>query len=325
MTDMFVVLLDEKLKSDLQGELRALRRRGKQVKRRLPPHERDLFEYLIRRAVDHRAVEGRELNRVLQGHRAVVTARRLLKDGRGNVGDDIDKTGGESTWRTEAARAAMKKVKAEARWLGIEETAAIAAACSLELQAGNCSEHAEVVTVLAGVELRRGQTAHVIESTEAGHQWSELHLNGRQPDPGDVVMDAWAKGPAVFREDSRYARDVGPWMSSYHLDRRAADQVVERMTELADRIKSDDVQAIIQEKLTSLKEQNFRYVERWPSTSVMSDAFFDETNARLVALERNEKGRMLQQIVAAGAARQLKRSVKQAAEEAHRWLFPPEG
>jgi hypothetical protein len=218
----------------------------------------------------------------------------------------------------------MKKLLAEARWLSIEETAATAAACALALRAGNCSEHADVVTVLAGVELRRGQTAHVIESTEVGHQWSELHLNGREPDPGDVVMDAWAKGPAVFREDSRYARDVRPWMSSYHLDRRKAEEVVERMTELADRIKSDDVQAIIQQKLTSLKEQNFRYAERWPSTPVTSDAFFDDTNARLVKLRRNEKGRMLQQIVAAGAARQLNRNVKQAAEEAHRW-FPPEG
>jgi hypothetical protein len=324
MTDMFVVRFDAKLKSDLQGELRALRRRGKQVKRRLPPHERDLFEYLIRRAVDHRAVEGGELNRVLQGHRAVVTARRLLKYGRGNVGDDVDKTGGESTWRTEAARAAMKKLKAEARWLSIEETAAIAAACALALHAGNCSEHAEVVTVLAGVELRRGQTAHVMESTEAGHQWSELHVNGRQPDPGDVVMDAWAKGPAVFREDSRYARVVDQWMSAYHLDRRAADQVVERMAELMGRIHSDDVQAIIQEKMASLKEQNFRYAERWPSMSVMSNEFFDETNVRLVALELNEKGSLLKQIAAAGAARRLKRNVKQAAEEAHRW-FPPEG
>jgi hypothetical protein len=324
MTDMFVVLMDEKVKSDVQAELRVLRRRGKKGKRGLAPHERDMFGYLMRRAVVHRAVEGSELDRLVMADRAVVEARSIMNMGRGNVGDDIDKTDRRSTWHTEAARILMKKLLEDARWLSIEETAATAAASILALRAGNCSEHADMVTVLAGPKLKRGQTAHVVESTERGHQWSELRVNGREPDPRDIVMDAWAEGPAVFRGDSEYARSVGPWMSSYHLDRRAANRVWKRMDELVDRIQSDDMQASIQESLTSLEEKNFSYNERWPLTSVMSEEFSAKTDERLNTLKSNEAGRMLLQITAAGVARQFKRNVKQAAAEAHRWLLPPE-
>jgi hypothetical protein len=323
MTDMFVVLLDEKLKSDIQAELRTLRRRGKKGRRKLTARELPAFEYLMGRTADYRTIEGRELRRLDIGNDAIIRSRRHLYHGRGNGEAEVEATSSKNAMRADIARDLYDMLIREARWANVEEIAAIDLATALEMRAGNCAEFAALATAYAGFELPRGATAHVVEGKEEEHQWSELRVNGCAPGPDDVIMDPWAEGPAVLRQDSEFASNPEASVSSHHLDRRAAKQVLSRAHELLKLLSEPDWKRKKQERWAYYKARNFKYAQLRPPTPVIGEHFLRTVDQRLESVRSRPAGRMLQQIVAAGAARQLNRNVKQAAKEAHR-KFPPE-
>jgi hypothetical protein len=323
MTDMFVVLLDEKLKSDLQGELRALRRRGKKGRRRLNEREMLNFEYLMGRTADLRTIEGRELKRLIIGNDAIIQARRHLYHGRGNGKAEVEASKNENAIRSDVARDLYWELLGEARWANVEEIAAADVAAALEMRAGSCTEFAALATAYAGVELSRGETTHLIEGKEEDHTWSELRVNGCDPGADDVIMDPWADGMAVLRQDSAFGFDTTGIVSSHHLDRRAAKRVMGRALELLQRLGEPDMQKKKNDFWAGYKAKNYTYGGLRDPTPVIGAHFLRTVDERLRSLGSQPAGRVLQQIVAAGAARQLGRNVKQAAQEAHR-RFPPE-
>ncbi|WP_035227168.1 hypothetical protein [Paracidovorax oryzae] len=181
------------------GELRS---RG--VPTGLPAPRRDmagdalLRPYVMARAIDGRHVEGPDLARLRQAHGTVEATRRLLSIGRGNVAQDIERTGGESLRGMIAAKAVAGHL-VDAGWPQVAANAAGAIAA----RAGNCDEHAALAALLHVPRLRPQEALCQVISHEIPHVWTEVRGDGGPED--DLVMDAWLEGPAVFAPDGQWS------------------------------------------------------------------------------------------------------------------------
>ncbi|MBR7962437.1 hypothetical protein KDW41_18500 [Burkholderia vietnamiensis] len=76
------------------------------------------------------------------------------------------------------------------------------AAVSRFIQAGNCSEHGYLSAFLVSQAMKPDEWVRIMSDANADHTWSTLSRQAK-PAADDVVLDAWAEGPAVFAEDSR--------------------------------------------------------------------------------------------------------------------------
>ena len=178
------------------GMLAGLAPRG-----RLSDGECQLGGYLMGRELVVGPVEGADFDSIRRANQTVIDTRAALRHGRGNVREDIDYSGGQSTVRTVAGR------RLEERLLATEVPPDISrVASALTAQAGNCAEHADVAAFLHAARMREGEQVYTIGHETIDHQWAEWRGEGSEGERR-IVMDAHAKGPAIFAEDGTYSHN----------------------------------------------------------------------------------------------------------------------
>ncbi|WP_157644597.1 hypothetical protein [Burkholderia ubonensis] len=152
-----------------------------------------LAAYLTARSTINRTIEGEQLHGLRKANDTVNAARDLLPYGRANVTADVAKSP-ETYWRNEFMSFRPQGLGSVARYT----------AMVMKVGAGNCGAHAAVTTGVHAKKLSLGETLLVCSAQDFDHQWSETVL----PSGDRVVMDAWADGPAVMAEDSKFSPNV---------------------------------------------------------------------------------------------------------------------
>lgn len=180
-----------------------------------------LAAYLLARDIDGRRVFQPEMDRLRKANESVGNTRRVLKFGRGNVGTDLRATGNESRFRTKAAR----QLKAElymrggGRFVAYAEQMQHSTTAATVLGSGNCGEYTSVTSIRHSSRLDAGETVHYVTSAGHGHAWAEERVPADDVSGAStIVMDGWAKGPAVLAPDSRFAANRGQVESQVQLD-----------------------------------------------------------------------------------------------------------
>src|SRR5690242_3473659 len=100
--------------------------------------ECQLGGYLMGRELVAGPVEGADFDNIRRANQTVIDTRTALRHGRGNVTDDIEYSGGQSTVRTAAGYYLGRSLPSNYP----EEVRRVAGA--MTAQAGNCTEHADV-------------------------------------------------------------------------------------------------------------------------------------------------------------------------------------
>ncbi|CAM3358795.1 Transglutaminase superfamily protein [Paracidovorax anthurii] len=308
-----------------------------------PVRDHSLQAYMTARAVDDRRLDEAETASLLQARASLDATRRALFRGRGNVSTDIEASQGDSTVRTAAGRwvgrsylSKKYSVKvAIAKFWPFKKTVKpeqglTAAAGAIAAGAGNCGEHAFVGALVHAPRLEAGQKLHVVGHAEVDHMWTEIRNPGDAP--RDIVIDAWGEGPVVFVEDAEFAADREKVRTSRVFDH---DQGVQAGDTVTGWLENDG--AGIGAFLAKAEEKigpNYRYPRDkvFLPTQVISAAFDKRARERLeapvdekvfaglahepdfVALARRR--RLLNEVVAAGAARATGSSVAQGSKDA---------
>ncbi|WP_439894186.1 hypothetical protein ACS7SF_21685 (plasmid) [Ralstonia sp. 25C] len=191
------------------------------AKTKITEAELPLAAYLLMRAVDGRPVAGPEIARLRLANASVNETRQLLKHGRGNVNVNVRATHNESTWRMKAARTFRqeREQKAKVPWNAFEQRAPYSAAAASVFGAGNCGEHTSTTSVYHSRRLAPNEEVHYVNAPAAGHAFAESRIpsapEAEQPER-TVVMDAWAKGPAVLAADAHFAKRRSGLQSLLH-------------------------------------------------------------------------------------------------------------
>jgi len=247
------------------------------TRKALSDGECQLGGYVHARQVDGRPVEGPALERLKRGNETVMETRQALAHGRGNVTADINDSNGLSTIRTEAGRNARPKIP---RHYGQKLRVA---ASTLAAQAGNCGEHAYVATFLHAGKLQNDEKVYCVGSTKKDHGWAELR--GKTSDrTDDVVMDAWAKGPAIFAVDGALSKDEHAVETEHRYDRRSGAKAHVKMQKLQ-RNEHSQIQADVHEEMAKLGP-DFRYPSDessvWTATPVISKEFAERVVDKMI-------------------------------------------
>ncbi|MCQ2991018.1 type III effector [Pseudomonas tremae] len=180
----------------------------------LPEALSSLPGYLLLRRLDHRPVDQEGINSLIPADKAVTEARRALPFGRGNIDVDAQLTNQESRARTVAAR----RLRKDAEAAGHEPMPAnapmnwhvLVAMSGQVFGAGNCGEHAHIASFAYGALAQENgrpedENIHLVASTEEDHVWAETDES--RSGTSTIVMDPWSNGPAIFAEDSRFAKN----------------------------------------------------------------------------------------------------------------------
>jgi len=315
-----------------QAEIDALRRQGAEAQG-IAPSELDLSRYLTRRAFNKQIIESDDLERLLRANRTINETRNLLSLGRGNVHTDLARTDHTSFRHVKASRDLFRQMKSDYQPDTLEKHQALRAATTMALRAGNCGEYAGLATLISACSLKPGETANQVGTPKSGdHDWSELWLNGTEPADSDIIIDAWAKGPPVLREDSKYARNPKPaarrpkWMARYRKSMRPpsmslnqetgreADEYRQFFLNLID--ETEHYQEFVATKLADYRHVKLARRNRWPEEPVASKTFAKRAQRNMKALEQAPKKRLLRQIAEARTAQQPGRDIVQAAQNA---------
>lgn len=232
--------------------------------------ECQLGGYLLDRRILGRPVEGRAFEQLRSANQTVRETRRTLRHGRGNVTVDIEHSNGESSLRTEAGRLSRRAIPQKLPSGEPLDPAVRAVAAATTAQAGKCGEHAHVGAFLHAAKLGEGE--HLYVAGKADHSWAELRaqISDRAQ---DIVMDPWAKGPAIFAEDGAFSREAHKVDVDHHYDRATGANAHEQLHELRQQ-RQWRMDAQLGRKMKQLGP-DFRYegdTLRAP-TPVLSDAF----------------------------------------------------
>lgn len=315
-----------------QAEIDALRRQGAEAQG-VAPSELDLSRYLARRAFNKQIIETENLEPLLRANRTINETRKLLSLGRGNVHTDLARTDHQSFRHVKASRDLFKLMKSDYKPGTLEKHEALRAATTMTLRAGNCGEYAGLATLISACSLKPGETANQVGTPKSSdHDWSELWLNGTEPADSDVIIDAWAKGPPVLREDSKYARRPKPgarrpkWMARYRKSMRPpsmslnqetgreADEYRKFFLTLID--ETEHYQEFVATKLADYRHVKLARRHRWQEEPVASKTFAKRAQRNMKALEQAPKKRLLRQIAEARTAQQPGSDIAQAAQNA---------
>ncbi|KPZ28081.1 hypothetical protein AN901_200223 [Pseudomonas syringae pv. theae] len=303
------------------------------VKTRLPPvasarqplsgMPSSLPGYLLLRRLDRRPLDQDGIKGLIPADEAVGEARRALPFGRGNIDVDAQRSNLESGARTVAAR----RLRKDAEAAGHEPMPAnedmnwhvLVAMSGQVFGAGNCGEHARIASFAYGaLAQEKGRNAdeyiHLAAQSGEDHVWAETDNSSAGSSP--IVMDPWSNGPAIFAEDSRFAKDRSTVERTDSFTLATAAEAGKITRETAENAL---IQATsrLQKRLADQKSQvspvaGGRYRQ---GNSVLDDAF-----ARRVSdtLNNGDPRRALQvEIEAAGVAMSLgAQGVKAVAEQA---------
>ena len=75
---------------------------------------------------------------------------------------------------------------------------------------GNCQEFCRTALLDMGGRLKRGERAIAVVSSDRSHAFVEATSRRRDGSARTVVVDPWANGPPVLKEDCAYARQSVP-------------------------------------------------------------------------------------------------------------------
>ena len=240
--------------------------------------ECQLGGYLLDRRILGRPVEGSAFQRLRSANETVRETRRTMKHGRGNVTVDIEHSNGESSLRTEAGRLSRRAIPKQLASGEPLDPAVRAVAAATTAQAGKCGEHAHVAAFLHAAQL--GEDEHLYVVGKADHSWAELR--GETSDRGhDIVMDPWAKGPAIFAEDGAFSRNAHNMEVEHHYDRTTGANAHAQLHELRQQ-RQWRMDAELGRKMNKLGP-DFRYTEErlWEPTSVLSNEFAQNVAHRM--------------------------------------------
>jgi len=230
----------------------------------LPDGECQLGGYVMGRELVAGPVEGADFDSIRGANQTVIATRKALRHGRGNVRDDIDYSGGQSTVRTEAGRRLEKRLLATNVPPDVSRVAS-----ALTAQAGNCAEHADIAAFLHAARMREGEQVYTVGHETIDHEWAEWRGEGSEGERR-IVMDAYAKGPAIFAEDGEFSHNERETLHQHDYNPTYGAHV------------RAEVQKLPQKKLESqLRRQmkkvgrDFRYHEDnlWDPTAVVSPEF----------------------------------------------------
>jgi hypothetical protein len=194
------------------GELAALAPKGPGIR----PHEASLATYLAMRHVKGRTTNPGLVRDLRIANATVEDTRAALLHGRGNVSDDLRRSGNHSYIAVSLARHIEQRVtgglEAQGRPLDATSRQALSAAAAACFGAGMCSEYADLATHLHAPRLKPWQRIERTYHRQLDHAFAIVRTLGRAP-RRDLVIDPWAYGPAVLREDAEFAvrgdRQVG--------------------------------------------------------------------------------------------------------------------
>lgn len=245
--------------------------------------EYPLQAYLQQRAVLGERVEGALLTRLRAAHASVTETRDLLALGRGNVTDDINASDNRSYehllgFRTYAGQHGL-------------DTKSYAAA-AVKFQAGNCGEFADVATHIHSGKLQPELQVSKVASKAVDHSWSEESPKSGQAPLNDIILDAWAEGPAILRQDARFAAYPENISTQY---RYQDAKGFNRFQAAQSRLKVS-----VEKRSAAYKGQKIDPSHCWHPTQVRSQAFTELARQRETAIATgqtlSEKSRMLRQM-----------------------------
>lgn len=283
----------------------------------------DQAGYLFIRAAQGRHVHGEDLAVLHRGQVALERARDALPHGRANVvGEPPSAMERASTLR----HVTWPRVRDEAMagLQGHPDPRAVVvgnyAGAATFMGAGNCGDHGAVGLIALGKLIGRGEQA-LLMTHPCDHNWAVLSRNDRATNvqPDDVVVDAWAEGPAIMASDGRF---WNPEQVS------VAARLAPRSGRLAAATAEETKARLAATTTPQMEVQAFyeRYsgtdMTMWTSTPVL-----DEARARAALTDANEpknvpsrdsdeKIGLRQQVLAAGVARSLGVGVGDAARMA---------
>lgn len=239
-------------------------------------HEMDLAGYMLRLSSDKRTTGGADLDNLRSAHQTVAETRQKLSVGRGNVRTDIKKSNHKSTRQMDIGRTLDTHLQKKE---GVDYR--ISGASTAEfVRAGNCQEHGDVSTHSHATRLKSGQTINTVEWKKGDHVWSELQVDSTRSGR-DVILDAWAEGPAVFREDGYFGRKPSHSKKQYGYDHVTGPQAAQQVTQLNQRLNSDPkYRKFEQQESARLDKANHKLDKdsTFTPTSVFESGFIDRTD-----------------------------------------------
>ena len=312
------------------------------------PHEGQLSGYLLARAAMGRKIDdAAEFRKLPDGHTlksenvlkdlrnandSLEETRRLLPKGRGNVKSDIIATRGEVS-RSYAASAHMSNSYMEKKGVDVRKNPKFGmrteTAISILTGQATCGGSALVAAHVHAPKLEKGQTSVAVANVGIDHMWTESKR--QNTDRGnDQIIDRWAVGPAILREDSKFG--LSPKLQdAYSLNVENRDKSLGSVNQIHKEINAD--RGLIDQfkkNMSRLEMMDYRFGGKvWNDENVMGDDFRNHAGKILHSdspqvansdnvLETDKKAPTLPliQVLAAGVARSLGEGVRGAAKKA---------
>ncbi|MGY4730875.1 hypothetical protein [Burkholderia pyrrocinia] len=180
-----------------------------------------LAAYLTARSTLYRTIEGDQLHGLRKANDSVNEARDLLPYGRANVTTDVAKSP-ETYWRWEYLQTGGRGNGSVAR----------ATAVVMKVGADCCGGHALVTAGVHSGKLSAGETLlpHC-DARDFDHAWTETIRH----DGDRIIMDAWADGPAVMAEDSKFSPSLDCRDSNMTLQQESGRKFNQEINDQLDR------------------------------------------------------------------------------------------
>jgi hypothetical protein len=263
---------------------------------RLPSRDMALAAYLAARAMDGRAVDGQDLNRLRDADESLHDTRQRLPHGRGNVDHDLAATELRNLGRVAASRGLARKLVAES---GPKNQHFIHAAAACALGSGNCGEYANIGFIVHSARLLPGETSNKVKHKTLDHAWAESRLPDDVDREHTIVIDGWGEGPPVFAPDGAFTVSADNIrLEAFIRPPKPHDWATSQLDKVEQQIRTRHgeagLQALLPPAPSKLPPSGI-----WAPTPVVDDAFSARVKPRLAA------GGLSAQIVAAGAARSL--------------------
>ena len=268
-----------------------------------------LAGYAHKRAMQNRPLDPRTLEK-LKLYDGVTRQTRQELLSRGNVKQDIAASHGESTRRQVAARTLVLREIPKERldtYGGDDERkiCAIAkqAAAATFMQAGNCAEFSAVQTTQLAAVLQPGDQVHRVSDFDQTHSWTEVSCEPPLPE-GRILVDAWLDGPTVLREDAEFGKKMRLTDFSLPPSQQLQERANKALADLKEGAKTP-------EQYLAQVPADFK-----PPANMVFDSEAVLSAAMLAPLAppatKGLPNNVVEEAVAAGVARKLGASVKQA-------------
>ncbi|HET9643943.1 MAG TPA: hypothetical protein VFP68_11445, partial [Burkholderiaceae bacterium] len=277
--------------------------------RQMPKGTLPLAGYMLARSVIGNPVEQEDVDRLLCANEAVRRTRNAFPFGRGNVDVDIGRTRLESTVRAAAAKTLLEEKLFTGTKVRVEDNENFYALCAMTgkvFGAGVCDNFAATAAFSYGrvakdIGRPPGEEVRLVASRRQRHVWAEVSTPGTAR---AIVMDAWAEGPAVLAEDSRFAADLKGKYANSSLQIANAAEIGEWSDSASQSMQAlEDVNARVEQAREKVIRTSGPTFARWSPKPVLRDTFTARAQGHLKP--RDAWGMVPVEVQAAGVARLL--------------------